>query len=162
MSPAYFKHVFIGLGSNIEPRSEYINRAIQRISEKHILEAQADFIETEPWGFEADTNFLNTVILISTTFNPRELILDLQAIELELGRKIKSANNTYSSRTIDLDLLFFGDEILVSPDLELPHPEIANRTFVLEPLNQIAPNFRDPLCLKTVNELYLALVNSSL
>lgn len=145
--------IFIGLGSNIEPRQDYINRAIAAVSEKHEVIRVAACIETEPYGFEAETKFLNTVIEIFTEFTPRELMLHLQEIEKSLGRQTKSRNREYASRTVDLDLLYFGREILISPDLVIPHPELHKRLFVLEPLNQIASNFKDPVKMKTVGEL---------
>lgn len=147
------KNVFIGLGSNIEPRVDYINKAIELLGEKHHVRSIADFIETEPWGFEADTDFLNTVLELETNATPRELLLHLKDIEKQLGRKIKSDGKVYHSRTIDLDILYFGTEILISPELKIPHPELYKRTFVLEPLKQIASNFKDPLQMKTVLEL---------
>lgn len=148
--------VFIGLGSNIEPRQDYINRAIAAVSEKHEVIRVAACIETEPYGFEAETKFLNTVIEISTEFTPRELMLHLQEIEKSLGRKTKSANKKYTSRTVDLDILYFNREILISPELVIPHPELHKRLFVLEPLNQIASHFKDPLKMKTAGELLQA------
>lgn len=153
--------VFIGLGSNIEPRLTYLNKAIERIEKNHEIVSIADFVETEPWGFEAATLFLNTVIEIKTNANPRELLLELQSIENELGRTSKSANQSYTSRTIDLDILYFNREILVSPDLTIPHPEIHKRLFVLEPLRQIAPNFQDPKSLRLVREMYQTLIEIS-
>jgi 2-amino-4-hydroxy-6-hydroxymethyldihydropteridine diphosphokinase len=151
--PIAHQPVFIGLGSNIEPRQDYIHQAIASIGEKHQVVQVADCIETEPWGFEAACLFLNTVIEIATTYSPRELLLHLQEIEKALGRTHKSTNKNYSSRTVDLDILYFGKEILVSPELIIPHPELYKRTFVLEPLNQIAPTFKDPMKMKTVGEL---------
>lgn len=144
---------FIGLGSNIEPRKNFLNQAIDAISLRHRIVHLADVIETEPVGFNADTPFLNTVVEIATDFSPRKLLINLKEIENTLGRTSKSVNKNYSSRTIDLDILYFGGEILVTPDLVVPHPEIANRAFVLEPLVQIAPHFRDPLRLKSVTSL---------
>ena len=150
--------VFIGLGSNIEPRQDYINQSIASIAKKHQVLQVANCIETEPWGFEAETLFLNTVIEIATEYTPRELMLHLQEIEKMLGRTHKSINKIYSSRTVDLDLLYFGRESLISPDLIIPHPELYQRTFVLEPLCEIAPEFIDPLRLQTVRSLYEACI----
>ena len=153
--------VFIGIGSNIEPRLSYLNKAIERIGKNHEIMAIADFVETEPWGFEASTFFLNTVIEIKTTASPRELLIELQQIEIELGRSTKSSNQSYTSRTIDLDILYFNREILISPELIIPHPEIHKRLFVLEPLRQIAPNFQDPKNLRLVKEMYETLIEIS-
>jgi 2-amino-4-hydroxy-6-hydroxymethyldihydropteridine diphosphokinase len=154
---------YIGLGSNIEPRQFFLNRAIDTISLSHVVVQVADVIETLPEGFDAEIPFLNTVVEIETEFSPRALLTNLKEIENTLGRTSKSVNKNYSSRTIDLDILYFGSEVLFTPDLIVPHPEIVNRFFVLEPLVQIAPHFKDPLRLKSVkvllNELKLNLAS---
>jgi 2-amino-4-hydroxy-6-hydroxymethyldihydropteridine diphosphokinase len=141
------ERVFIALGSNIEPRLEYIQKAITEIQTKAELVRTSSVIETEPMGFEAETNFLNAVIEIKTELTPRELLLHLKEIELSLGRSSKSENKNYTSRTIDLDILYYGQQILVSPELTIPHPEIFKRDFVLIPLREIAGDFLDPFYL---------------
>ena len=138
------ERVFIALGSNIEPRKDFMDKAIAAIQTFGELVNASSIIETEPFGFESETNFLNAVIEIKTDLSPRSLLLKLQEIEKKLGRKSKSQNKNYSSRTIDLDILYFGKQILVSPELTIPHPEIFNRDFVLTPLKEIAGDFVDP------------------
>ncbi len=147
------ERVFIALGSNIEPRKDFIEKAIAEIQTFGELINTSSIIETEPFGFESDMNFLNTVIEIQTVLTPRALLLKLQEIEKKLGRTSKSQNKTYSSRTIDLDILYFGLQILVSPELTIPHPEIYNRDFVLIPLKEIAGDFVDPLRMRNINPL---------
>ncbi len=149
-----YKNIFIGLGSNIEPRHDYINQAIALLREKHSVLSVAEFIETEPWGFEADTKFLNTVLEMQSDSSPRELLHHLQAIEQQLGRAQKSSDKVYHSRTIDLDILYFDRWVVVSPELKIPHSEMYRRNFVLEPLCQIASDFLDPLHMKSVAEIY--------
>lgn len=139
------ERVFIGLGSNIEPRMEFIQKAIAEIQAFGELVKTSSIIENEPVGFEADTNFLNAVIEIATDLSPRALLLKLQEIEMKLGRTSKSQNKIYNSRTIDLDILYYGQQILVSPELTIPHPEVFHRDFVLTPLREIAGDFVDPL-----------------
>jgi len=146
----YQERVFIALGSNIEPRKDFIEKAIVEIQAFGKLIKTSSIIETEPIGFEAETNFLNAVIEIQTDLTPRALLLKLQEIEKKLGRKSKSRDKNYSSRTIDLDILYFGQQILVSPELTIPHPEIFNRDFVLIPLREIAGDFVDPLRMRKV------------
>lgn len=147
------ERVFIALGSNIEPRKDFMDKAIAAIQTFGELVNASSIIETEPFGFESETNFLNAVIEIKTDLSPRALLLKLQEIEKKLGRKSKSQNKNYSSRTIDLDILYFGKQILVSPELTIPHPEIFNRDFVLIPLKQIAGDFVDPLRMSNINLL---------
>jgi 2-amino-4-hydroxy-6-hydroxymethyldihydropteridine diphosphokinase len=147
----YQERVFIALGSNIEPRKDFIEKAIVEIQAFGKLIKTSSIIETEPIGFEAETNFLNAVIEIQTDLTPRALLLKLQEIEKKLGRKSKSRDKNYSSRTIDLDILYFGQQILVSPELTIPHPEIFNRDFVLIPLREIAGDFVDPLRMRKLN-----------
>jgi 2-amino-4-hydroxy-6-hydroxymethyldihydropteridine diphosphokinase len=145
------ERIFIALGSNIEPRLEFIQKAIVEIQDFAELVNSSSIIETEPMGFDAETNFLNAVVEIKTDFNPRTLLLKLQEIEKKLGRIVKSQNKNYKSRTIDLDILYYGKQIIVSPELTIPHPEIFNRDFVLIPLREIAGDFVDPLRMKSLN-----------
>jgi len=147
------ERVFIALGSNIEPRKDFMDKAIAAIQTFGELVNASSIIETEPFGFESETNFLNAVIEINTDLSPRALLLKLQEIEKKLGRKSKSQNKNYSSRTIDLDILYFGKQILVSPELTIPHPEIFNRNFVLISLQEIAGDFVDPLRMSNINLL---------
>lgn len=147
----YQERVFIALGSNIEPRKDFIDIAIALIQTFGELINTSSIIETEPFGFESETNFLNAVIEIKTDLSPRALLIKLQEIEKKLGRKSKSQNKNYSSRTIDLDILYFGQQILVSPELTIPHPEIFKRDFVLIPLREIAGDFVDPLRMVRLN-----------
>ena len=147
------ERVFIALGSNIEPRKDFMDKAIAAIQTFGELINASSIIETEPFGFESETNFLNAVIEIKTDLSPRALLLNLQEIEKKLGRKSKSQNKNYSSRTIDLDILYYGKQILVSPELTIPHPEIFNRDFVLIPLKEIAGDFVDPLRMSNINLL---------
>lgn len=149
----YQERVFIALGSNIEPRKDFIDIAIALIQTFGELINTSSIIETEPFGFESETNFLNAVIEIKTDLSPRALLIKLQEIEKKLGRKSKSQNKNYSSRTIDLDILYFGKQILVSPELTIPHPEIFNRDFVLIPLKEIAGDFVDPLRMEGLNRV---------
>jgi len=139
------ERIFIGLGSNIEPRKDFILKAIEAIQVLGELLQSSSIIETEPMGFDAQTNFLNAVIEIRTDLTPRALLLKLQEIEKKMGRISKSKNKVYSSRTIDLDILYYGQQILLSPELTIPHPEIFNRDFVLTPLKEIAGDFVDPV-----------------
>jgi 2-amino-4-hydroxy-6-hydroxymethyldihydropteridine diphosphokinase len=108
--------------------------------------------ETAPWGKTDQPDFLNQVILIDTRFNPEELLKSILSIEENGGRKRTVKN---APRTIDIDILFYNDLILEKPGLTIPHPRIAIRRFVLEPLNEISPEFVHPVLGKTIRQLLL-------
>lgn len=136
-------HVFIGIGSNIGNRNAYYQRALQLIAtlpQTRTLQQSSQY-ETEPLG-DAKTWYLNGVIKIETAFAPLSLLHHLQTIEQALGRVRPAAK--WTSRTMDLDILFFDNQIIDAPELHIPHPELHNRRFVLEPLAEIAPDFMHP------------------
>ena len=108
--------------------------------------------ETAPWGKTDQPDFLNQVLLINTKFSPEELLKSILFIEEKGGRKRTVKN---APRTIDIDILFYNDLILEKPGLTIPHPRIAIRRFVLEPLNEISPEFIHPVIGKTIRELLL-------
>jgi 2-amino-4-hydroxy-6-hydroxymethyldihydropteridine diphosphokinase len=108
--------------------------------------------ETAPWGKTDQPDFLNQVILIDTKFSPDELLHAILSIEEKGGRKRTVKN---APRTIDIDILFYDELILEKPGLSIPHPRIADRRFVLEPLNEISPGFIHPVIGKTIHQLLL-------
>src|SRR5580704_5195833 len=108
--------------------------------------------ETAPWGKTDQPDFLNQVLLIQTEFSPEELLKGILSIEEKGGRKRTVKN---APRTIDIDILFYNDLILEKPGLTIPHPRIADRRFVLEPLNEISPEFIHPVIGKTIRQLLL-------
>lgn len=140
------KHkVYLGLGSNLGDRRMNIMRAIELIGERVGRVTQcSSLIETEPWGFESENNFLNGVILCETTLTPRQVLRKTQKIERELGR-IKKTNSQrptvnsqlYSDRPIDIDILLYDDLTVDEPDLKIPHPLMQEREFVMIPLKEI-------------------------
>lgn len=142
----------MGLGSNLGDREAQLNRAIARIQENSSITAlrQSPVFETEPWGFADQPEFLNQVIEINTEMRPQDLLEFLQQVEAMLGRERREH---WQARSIDLDLLIFEDQIINSGQLILPHPELANRRFVLEPLAELAPELRVPKINRTVSEL---------
>lgn len=129
----------MGLGSNLGNREENIRKAILLIGEKvGTVLRQSSLIETEPWGFESENSFLNGVILVETTFTPRQTLKATQEIERELGRKRKSDSlKKYADRPIDIDILLYDDLTIDEPDLKIPHPLMAQRDFVMIPLREI-------------------------
>ncbi|PIE86441.1 MAG: 2-amino-4-hydroxy-6-hydroxymethyldihydropteridine diphosphokinase [Bacteroidia bacterium] len=113
---------------------------------------ESSIFETEPWGFDDESYFLNKVVMLKTQLLPTEILAQIRIIENLLERKRKTIG--YEGRTIDLDILFFNNEIIDSkPELVVPHPHLHERKFVLIPLNEIAPNFIHPVLLKSVKEL---------
>lgn len=144
--------VYIALGSNKGDRLKYLQDAVDLIFKKiGKINIISKVYNTPALGFEGD-DFLNTCIFIETDFTADELLLELLTIELQLGR-IRTEVNGYEARTIDLDILFYDDEIINTKKLVIPHPELYKRKFVLEPLFNIAPKYIHPIFNVTVEEL---------
>lgn len=145
--------VFIGVGSNEGDRFKQISTALSAIAATpgiRLLQV-APIIETEPVGGPAQENYLNTAIEIETAIAPVDLLKALKAIEKKQGRNLNAQR--WSARTIDLDILFYGDQVLETPDLVIPHPLMPKRLFVLEPLNELAGDFLHPALKQTVRSL---------
>jgi 2-amino-4-hydroxy-6-hydroxymethyldihydropteridine diphosphokinase len=119
---------FVGLGSNLGDREATIRKAASLLGPHRL----SPIVETEPWGYADQPRFLNAVAELETGLTPRELLDRLLEIERELGRVREGPR--YGPRTIDLDLLLYGDEVVDEPGLTVPHPRLAERLFVLEPL----------------------------
>lgn len=148
------KRVYLGLGTNHGNRRENLQRAIEALSlALGSPVACSSFIESEPWGFESENNFLNCVAAFDTTMKPLQLLDITEDIECRLGRAKKSLNGQYSDRTIDIDILFYGNEIIKEKRLIVPHPLLHLRDFVLEPMREIAPLFTHPQMGLTIEEL---------
>ena len=146
--------VYLALGSNQGDRKALLHQAIDAIDRSlGRVDSISSFMETEPWGFTSPHPFLNATLLLSTELTPLELLDATQAIERELGRRQKSDQAAYTDRPIDIDLLFYEDLILESPRLTLPHPLLHRRTFVLDPLLEIAPDLLHPILGKTITKL---------
>lgn len=149
------KQVFLGIGSNLGNREENLHTALCRIREEigSVLISSSVY-ETEPWGFETDNQFLNIVVKVETKIEPPALLEALLGIEKSIGR-IRDKEQ-YSSRLIDIDILFYEDITIDLKNLKIPHPHLHERRFVLEPLVEIAPDFIHPVFKKSVfNILYI-------
>ncbi len=145
--------VIAGLGSNLGDRFKALRRAMELIDgEAGKIIAASSVWETEPWGFDADEQFLNMVIVLETTLDPKMLIQRFRSIEGRMGRK-KNGGGKYESRIIDLDILFWDDRVISVPGLEVPHPKLHSRRFVLEPLMEVAPETVHPVTGLTVAEM---------
>jgi 2-amino-4-hydroxy-6-hydroxymethyldihydropteridine diphosphokinase len=143
--------IFLLTGGNLGDRLEYLQKAYKLIESKvgTVLE-KSSIYETAPWGYSEQQAFLNQVLCITTTLQPMELLQQLLCIELEMGRQ---RLEKMGPRVIDIDILFYGNQIISTPDLMVPHPRISERRFVLTPLGEIAPGFIHPVLKKTINEL---------
>ena len=148
-------HSFILLGSNLGERESLIKQAIAMIGEScGEIVACSKIYETEPWGFVAENNFLNQVVMVKTELGPHELLKELLSIEAVLGRQRDENKKGYASRPMDLDILYYDDLIVNDDDLILPHPRLHMRRFTLLPLCDISPDLEHPL-LKKTNKLLL-------
>ena len=134
---ATFVHkVYLGLGSNQGDRNKQLARAIELIGERvGKVIRQSSIIETEPWGFTSGNKFLNCAIFIETELLPRKVLEVTKQIERELGRRYKGM--AYRDRPIDIDILLYDDITLDEPDLQIPHPLMYERDFVMIPLREI-------------------------
>lgn len=145
--------VYLLTGSNIEPRLLYLRKATEMIDKEiGTLSKQSAIYESEPWGFSAAIPFLNQVLLIRTAMPADEILSRILEIEQRLGRQ--RSDGGYTSRTIDIDILYYGDEIIHNERLTVPHPRLHERKFTLMPLVEIAANFRHPV-LKLSNTVLL-------
>lgn len=142
----------VALGSNLGDREDNLRRAvtgISRVEGTKVVEVSSVY-ETEPMYYENQGLFLNCVVAAETGLKPREMLERLQGVEKELGRV---PGPRYGPRIIDLDILFYGSEVISEPGLEIPHPRMAERPFVLVPLNEIRPDLVHPVLRRTVSEL---------
>jgi 2-amino-4-hydroxy-6-hydroxymethyldihydropteridine diphosphokinase len=145
--------VFLSLGTNLGNKRVNLSTAITEIDENigHVA-LFSGIYETEAWGFECEYNFLNQVIQVETDLKPFQLINSCLTIEKKMGRERKKGDN-YESRIIDIDILFYGDSIVAEDNLNIPHAHLHNRRFILEPLNEIAPDLVHPLLGKSISKL---------
>jgi 2-amino-4-hydroxy-6-hydroxymethyldihydropteridine diphosphokinase len=147
---------YIGAGSNLGDRAAHIEAAVARIDGHPGCRVRgvSPIYETEPLGEDAGGWFLNAAFSVETELSPRELLELLQEVEKAAGRERR---RKWASRTLDLDILFFGDRIIEEEDLLIPHPQIHLRRFVLLPLKEIAPDFIHPVLGRSVSLLYESL-----
>lgn len=144
---------YIGMGSNLGKREDFLRRATALLAERGgELVALSSFYQTRAWGMDNAPDFLNAVLLLKTDLEPEALLELMLELEQELGR-VRSKSDGYENRSIDLDLLFYDDLVLETEDLSLPHPAIAKRRFVLEPLTELAPELQHPSLNQSMEEL---------
>ena len=142
--------VFLALGTNLGDREGYLNQAIELIQETLQDVRIGPFIETKPVGVTDQPDFLNTVLVGYTELEPLDLLDFIKGIEKKIGRQV---TYRWGPREIDIDIIFYDDLILKTEILEIPHPRMHERNFVLEPLMKLEPNLVHPVLKKTIQEL---------
>jgi len=142
--------VYLSLGSNIGDREAHLHKALAELETVGRVKAVSSLCETEPVEFTQQSNFLNCAVALETSLAPEELMPRLLDIERRLGRERVQKKGP---RTIDIDILLCGGRIVSSPEVTIPHPAMAQRRFVLEPLAEIAPDVVHPVAKKTIRQL---------
>jgi 2-amino-4-hydroxy-6-hydroxymethyldihydropteridine diphosphokinase len=142
--------VYLALGSNLGDRIGNMTSAVERLSQKMTIKKLSSIYETEPVYYKEQPLCLNAALSAVTELDSFELLRFVKSIESDLGRQPSFRN---APRTIDIDILFYGDRVVQTEELAIPHPRIAERAFVLVPLSEIAPRLVHPLLQKRVSEL---------
>jgi 2-amino-4-hydroxy-6-hydroxymethyldihydropteridine diphosphokinase len=149
------KTAFLSLGSNLGDREALLKDALQRLQTAGVrVVRQSSIQETEPQDLREQPWFLNMAVEVETELLPLELLAAIRKIETEMGRQRTIPKGP---RTIDIDILFYANLIIDTPDLEIPHPRLTERSFVLDPLSEIAPDLRHPVTGQSIREAQAAL-----
>lgn len=144
------ERVYLGLGSNLGDREANLRRALVHLGESVSIDAVSSIYETDPWGYEDQPAFLNCACGGVTNLDPQALLAAVKDVEAVVGRK---PTFRYGPRMLDIDVLFYGQLIVGGPELEVPHPGLPERAFVLAPLAEIAPDYPHPISKLTVAQL---------
>ncbi len=148
-------NVFLLLGSNLGNRQGYLQKAIDLIeTELGTVAKKSSIYETEAWGKTDEPNYLNQVVQVNTMLSARQILDNILQIETRMGRV---REEKWGSRIIDIDILFYKQDIINEPGLIVPHPELHNRRFTLEPLSEIAPDLEHPILKKSIFQLKIEL-----
>jgi len=146
------KKVYVGLGSNLDDRKKHLADAINRIDACKGISVvnKSGFYETKPVGGPSQPDFINCVVALETENGPRELLKEFKKIEFELGRR---PGIRWGPRIIDIDILLYESDVIRDGDIKIPHENMHERFFVLEPLCEISPDLKHPILKKTIHEL---------
>lgn len=160
MSPLSLHRMVLSLGSNMGRRDVLLRRAVRELSARvGVVVAQSSVLETAPWGFDAPRGFLNQVVVVDTLLTPEEVLIQTLEIEQRMGRRRDydplhpPATHDYQSRPIDIDIIFFDDAVIETPLLQIPHPRMHLRRFVLEPLCELMPERQHPVLRRSIRDL---------
>lgn len=146
--------IYLLLGTNLPDKQKNLESAIDEILKLPAqIEARTGIYESPPWGFEHPESFYNQLIRVSSKLEPHQLLQEIKHIEYKAGRVRKPAGREYEARLIDIDILYFGDRIIQTPELTIPHPRLHQRRFALVPLCDLAPSLVHPVLQKTQTEL---------
>lgn len=147
-----WERVFLSLGTNVGERKENLDRAIEALKENENIKdiKKSSYIETKAWGIEDQDDFLNACVSLQTVFEAEELLEHLKDLEGRIGR---IETYRWGPRLVDLDILFYGDKVIYQDNLQIPHPYIQDRMFVLEPLFELAEHFIHPVIKKSIRQL---------
>jgi 2-amino-4-hydroxy-6-hydroxymethyldihydropteridine diphosphokinase len=147
--------IYLGLGSNLGDRVGAIQQAIRFIADHEDVRvlSTSSFYETEPVGFKDQEWFVNVAVAIDTSLSPEELLALCQSVEQKLGR-VRDPKNQFGPRTIDIDILFYGDLVMNEPDLVIPHPRVHQRACMLVPLLEVNSRIVHPILKRNVEQLH--------
>jgi 2-amino-4-hydroxy-6-hydroxymethyldihydropteridine diphosphokinase len=144
---------YLLVGGNLNNTTEKFEQLFSLLQERvGEIVLKSSYYQSEAWGFESKYPFINIALCLQTTLSPFELLQETQLIEKELGRTQKTTIG-YQDRTMDIDIIFYDNEIINTSNLEIPHPRMQERDFVLTPLNEICSHFLHPVLGKSVKEL---------
>ncbi|MCI0751300.1 MAG: 2-amino-4-hydroxy-6-hydroxymethyldihydropteridine diphosphokinase [Flammeovirgaceae bacterium] len=147
MADSQFKRAFLLIGSNLGNRKKHLLDSLSYLKELGNIESTSSIYQTAAWGKVDQNDFLNQAVELHTELSAKQLLEEIFSIEKNLGR---IRNEKWSPRTIDIDILFYDNQIIEEPDLKIPHPEIQNRKFALMPMAEIAPHLVHPQLKKNI------------
>lgn len=147
-------HYFLNIGSNLGNRKLNISRALRALEEKYGYFEVSKIVESAPWGYESENEFLNLAVMIISERLPHEILEDIKEIELRLNSAPhRDADGNYADRVLDIDIMAADDLQIDTPELKVPHPHLADRIFFLQPFAQLAPMWRHPATGLTCDEM---------